>query len=113
MKCVSFTLPVTWSQETVELGGRELKIKVAHFRLAYSRKMFVVAYLRETQEMVMDAHNQAFAFYGGPLQMVSATAPAPALLYLLYPCSRMTTLKRLLIRFLWVKSVSLIAVLWH
>jgi transposase len=60
-----------WSQETVGLGGRELKIKVAHFRLAYSRKMFVVASPRETQEMVMDAHNQAFAFYGGvPLQMV-------------------------------------------
>lgn len=60
-----------WSQETVEIGGRELKIKVAHFRLAYSRKMFVIAYPRETQEMVMDSHNKAFAFYGGvPLQMV-------------------------------------------
>jgi len=60
-----------WSQETVEIDGRELKIKVAHFRLAYSRKMFVVAYPRETQEMVMDAHNKAFAFFGGvPLQMV-------------------------------------------
>ena len=33
--------------------------------------MFVVAYPRETQEIVMDAHNKAFAFYGGvPLQMV-------------------------------------------
>ncbi len=33
--------------------------------------MFVVAYPRETQEMVLDAHNKAFAFYGGvPLQMV-------------------------------------------
>ena len=60
-----------WSLETVDIGGRELKIKVAHFRLAYSRKMFVVAYPRETQEMVLDAHNKAFAFYGGvPLQMV-------------------------------------------
>lgn len=60
-----------WSQETVEIGGRELKIKVAHFRLAYSRKMFVIAYPRETQEMVMDSHNKAFAFYGGvPLQRV-------------------------------------------
>ena len=60
-----------WSQETAEIGGRALKIKVAHFRLAYSRKMFVIAYPRETQEMVMDAHNQAFAFYGGvPKQMI-------------------------------------------
>jgi len=60
-----------WSQETVDIGGNELKIKVAHFRLAYSRKMFVVAYPCETLEMVLDAHNKAFAFYGGvPLQMV-------------------------------------------
>ena len=36
-----------WSQEQVELGGVLQKIKVAHFRLAYSRQMFVVAYPRE------------------------------------------------------------------
>ena len=60
-----------WSQEVVEIGGLEQTIKVAHFRLACSRKMFVVAYFREAQEMVMDAHNKAFAFYGGvPLQMI-------------------------------------------
>jgi Integrase core domain len=40
-------------------------IKVAHFRLAYSRQMFVVAYPREMQEMVLDAHSRAFAFFGG------------------------------------------------
>ena len=40
-------------------------IKVAHFRMAYSRQMFVAAYPRETQEMVLDAHSRAFAFFGG------------------------------------------------
>jgi len=46
-------------------------IRVAHFRLAYSRKMFVVAYPRETQEMVFAAHVRAFAFFGGvPLRMI-------------------------------------------
>jgi len=59
-----------WSQETVEINGVVQAVKVAHFRLAYSRKMFVVAYPRETQEMVMDAHNRAFAFYGGVPQQV-------------------------------------------
>ena len=45
--------------------------KVAHFRLTFSRQMFVVACPRETQEMVFDAHNRAFAFFGGvPLRMV-------------------------------------------
>ena len=42
-----------WSQEQVEIGGIVQTIKVAHFRLAYSRQMFVAAYPRETQEMVM------------------------------------------------------------
>jgi len=60
-----------WSHEHVELGGVMQIIKVAHFRLAFSRQMFVVAYPRETQEMVFDAHNRAFAFFGGvPLRMV-------------------------------------------
>jgi transposase len=54
-----------WSQEQVELGGVLQTIKVAHFRLAYSRQMFVVAYPREMQEMVLDAHSRAFAFFGG------------------------------------------------
>ena len=54
-----------WSQEHVEIGGIALTIKVAHFRLAYSRQMFVAAYPCETQEMVLDAHNRAFAFFGG------------------------------------------------
>jgi transposase len=54
-----------WSHEQVELGGILQTIKVAHFRLAYSRQMFVVAYPRETQELVLDAHNRAFQFFGG------------------------------------------------
>ena len=60
-----------WSHEHVELNGVMQTIKVAHFRLTFSRQMFVVAYPRETQEMVFDAHNRAFAFFGGvPLRMV-------------------------------------------
>jgi transposase len=59
------TCQFDWSQETALLGGVVQTIKVAHFRLAYSRRMFVVAYPRETQEMVLDAHNQAFAYFGG------------------------------------------------
>ncbi|WP_156421888.1 ArsR family transcriptional regulator [Paucibacter sp. KCTC 42545] len=43
-----------WSQEQVDIDGVVQTVKVAHFRLAYSRQMFVVAYPRETQEMVLD-----------------------------------------------------------
>lgn len=60
-----------WSHEHVELSGVMQTIKVAHFRLTFSRQMFVVAYPRETQEMVFDAHNRAFAFFGSvPERMV-------------------------------------------
>lgn len=60
-----------WSHETVELNGVMQTVKVAHFRLACSRQTFVVAYPRETQEMVFDAHDRAFAFFGGvPRRMV-------------------------------------------
>ena len=54
-----------WSHEHVVLGGVPQKIKVAHFRLCHSRKFFVIAYPRETLEMVLDAHDRAFEFFGG------------------------------------------------
>ena len=56
-----------WSDETVELDGITQAIKVAHFRLCYSRKSFVVAYLRESHEMLFDAHIKAFEYFGGVL----------------------------------------------
>jgi hypothetical protein len=40
-------------------------VKVAHVRLCHSRMLFVRAYPRETQEMVFDAHDRAFAFFKG------------------------------------------------
>ena len=54
-----------WSHEFVVIGGVTTKIKVAHHRLCHSRMRFLAAYPRETQEMVFDAHDRAFAFFGG------------------------------------------------
>jgi len=54
-----------WSHEIVVLGGVTTTVKVAHVRLCYSRMPFVRAYPRETQEMVFDAHDRAFAFFKG------------------------------------------------
>lgn len=54
-----------WSHEIVVLGGVTTKVKVAHVRLCHSRMPFVRAYPRESQEMVFDAHERAFAFYRG------------------------------------------------
>ncbi len=54
-----------WSYEQVELWGVVVTIKVAHFRLCYSRMPFCVAYARESLEMVLDAHVRAFEYFGG------------------------------------------------
>ncbi len=54
-----------WSHEVVLIGGTTVTIKVAHVRLCHSRMLFVRAYPRETQEMVFDAHDRAFAFFKG------------------------------------------------
>ena len=54
-----------WSHEIVVLNGVTTTVKVAHIRLCHSRMMYVRAYPRETQEMVFDAHDRAFAFFGG------------------------------------------------
>ncbi len=54
-----------WGYEQVELGGANVRIKVAHFCLCHSRQPFCVAYMRESLEMVLDAHVQAFEFFGG------------------------------------------------
>ena len=54
-----------WSHEIVVLGGATTEIKVAQVRLCHSRMLFLRAYPRETQEMVFDAHDRAFAFFRG------------------------------------------------
>lgn len=54
-----------WSHEIVVINGVTTTVKVAHVRLCHSRMPFVRAYPRETQEMVFDAHDRAFAFFKG------------------------------------------------
>jgi transposase len=54
-----------WSHEVVLIDGTTVTVKVAHVRLCHSRMLFVRAYPRETQEMVFDAHDRAFAFFRG------------------------------------------------
>jgi IstB-like ATP binding protein len=49
----------------VLINGTTVTVKVAHVRLCHSRMLFVRAYPRETQEMVFDAHDRAFAFFKG------------------------------------------------
>ncbi len=53
-----------WSHEWVEMAGMPAKVKVAHLRSRHSRLFLCIACPREIQEMVFDAHIQAFEFFG-------------------------------------------------
>ena len=50
------------------LSGVTVIVKAAHVRLCHSRMLFVRTYPRETQEMVFDAHDRAFALFKGACQ---------------------------------------------
>lgn len=54
-----------WSHEIVLIRGVTTTVKVAHVRLFHSRMMFARAYMRESQKMVFDAHDRAFALFKG------------------------------------------------
>ncbi len=62
-----------WSHEDVLLAGMPMRVNVAHVRLCHSRMFLVVAYPRETQEMVFDAHDRAFSLFGGACRLASTT----------------------------------------
>jgi len=62
-----------WSHETITLAGLPLMVKAAHMKLSHSRMPFVRVYFRETQELVFDAHDKAFRFYGGSAGAASTT----------------------------------------
>ena len=54
-----------WSHEYARLSGVTTRVKAAHMRLCYSRMQLVQIFPRGSQEMVFEAHERAFRFFGG------------------------------------------------
>ncbi len=54
-----------WGEHWLHVGGRSMKLQLAHFKLCYSRASYIRAYLTQTHEMLFDAHKQAFRVFGG------------------------------------------------
>ena len=54
-----------WSHEYARLAGATTRVKAAHMRLCYSRMHLVQIFPREGQEMVFEAHERSFRFFGG------------------------------------------------
>ena len=54
-----------WSHEYAVLSGTTTRVKAAHMRLCHSPMQLVQIFPRESQEMVFEAHERAFRFFGG------------------------------------------------
>ena len=54
-----------WAEDYVVLDGVTVKVQVAHVRLCHSRMPYLRVYPCQKQEMVFDAHEHAFKFWGG------------------------------------------------
>ena len=54
-----------WSEDWAVIAGERIKLQIAHFKLSYSRAFYLRAYPLQTHEMLFDAHNHAFATFGG------------------------------------------------
>jgi len=54
-----------WSEDWAYVGGRKMKLQVAHFKLCHSRAFMLRAYPLQTHEMLFDAHNHCLRALGG------------------------------------------------
>lgn len=54
-----------WSEDYALLGGKMVKLQVAHTKLSHSKAFIVRAYLLQTHEMLFDALAHAFRVLGG------------------------------------------------
>ncbi len=54
-----------WSEDWVRIGGEKVKLQIAQFKLSHSRAFVLRAYWKQSHEMLFDAHNHAFALFGG------------------------------------------------
>lgn len=54
-----------WSEDFARIGGKQVKLQIAQFKLAHSRAFVLRAYYQQKHEMLFDAHWHAFRIFGG------------------------------------------------
>lgn len=54
-----------WSEDWIRIGGKPVKLQMAHFKLCHSRAFCLRAFLLQTHERLFDAHNHAFRVLSG------------------------------------------------
>jgi hypothetical protein len=61
---------VDWGEAIVELAGQRRKVYLFVMRACYSGAAFVLAFERETQQAFLEAHVEAFRFFGGVFRTI-------------------------------------------
>src|SRR5712691_9226338 len=61
---------VDWGEAEIVLAGQRVKVGLFVMRACYSGAAFVMAFERETQQAFLEAHVEAFHFFGGVFQTI-------------------------------------------
>jgi transposase len=61
---------VDWGEAQVILRGQLTRVYLFHMRACHSGAAFVIAFGRETQQAFLEAHVEAFRFFGGAFALV-------------------------------------------
>ena len=61
---------VDWGEAVVEVGGQRLTVGLFVMRACYSGAAFVIAFERQSQQAFLEAHVEAFRFFGGVFELV-------------------------------------------
>jgi len=61
---------VDWGEAQVVIAGQRQRVCLFLMRACYSGASFVIAFERETQQAFLEAHVEAFRFFGGVFQLV-------------------------------------------
>ena len=61
---------VDWGEAVVEIGGQRRTVFLFLMRACFSGAAFVIAFERQTQQAFLEAHVEAFGFFGGVFAVV-------------------------------------------
>ena len=61
---------VDWGEAQVEIAGQRVKVYLFLMRACYSGAAFVMAFERQSQQAFLEAHVEAFHFFGGVFERI-------------------------------------------
>jgi transposase len=61
---------VDWGEAVVEIAGQRRKLYLFLMRACYSGAAFVIAFERQSQQAFLEAHVEAFRFFGGTFALI-------------------------------------------